>query len=183
MKRSFTAVLAACLAMAPFVATAAAPSTVEARIDRSQLRRGESLTLQIRLRGEATDERPDFAPLGVDFDVVSIQPLHRTTIVNSVRDASVDWTLELRPRREGALEISARADGDRVELVVADRGPGIPAADRERVVQRLVRLDASRALPGTGLGLAFVAAVARLHRGELRLEDNAPGLRAVLRLS
>jgi signal transduction histidine kinase len=82
-----------------------------------------------------------------------------------------------------ALEISARADGERVELVVADRGPGIAAADRERVVQRLVRLDASRALPGTGLGLAFVAAVARLHRGELRLEDNTPGLRAVLRLS
>jgi len=82
-----------------------------------------------------------------------------------------------------ALEISARACGDGVELVVADRGPGIPAADRERVVQRLVRLDASRALPGTGLGLSFVAAVARLHGGELRLEDNAPGLRAVLRLS
>jgi hypothetical protein len=107
VKRPFIAVLAVCLATAPCAAPAAAPSSVEARIDRSQLRHGESLTLQIRLRGEAADERPDFAPLGADFDVVSIQPLHRTTIVNGVRDMSVDWTLELRPRREGALEIPA----------------------------------------------------------------------------
>lgn len=69
-----------------------------------------------------------------------------------------------------------------IETAVSDCGPGIPADDRERVVKRFVRLESSRTQPGTGLGLSLVAAVARLHRGSLRLEDNAPGLRAVLSL-
>jgi len=67
-------------------------------------------------------------------------------------------------------------------ICVSDRGPGIPAKDRERVLRRFVRLEESRTQPGTGLGLSLVAAVARLHGGELSLEDNEPGLRAVLRL-
>jgi len=73
------------------------------------------------------------------------------------------------------------ADGN-AEIAVADRGPGIAEADRDRAVRRFVRLEASRTKPGTGLGLSLVAAVARLHNGTLRLEDNRPGLRAVLAL-
>ena len=69
-----------------------------------------------------------------------------------------------------------------VSISVSDRGPGIPAADRERVLKRFVRLEASRTRPGTGLGLSLVAAVARLHGGRILLEDNAPGLRIVLAL-
>jgi signal transduction histidine kinase len=65
---------------------------------------------------------------------------------------------------------------------VADRGPGIPETERGRVLKRFVRLEASRSLPGTGLGLSLVAAVARLHGGTIRLEDNAPGLRVVVAL-
>ena len=49
-----------------------------------------------------------------------------------------------------------------------------------RAVERFVRLEKSRSVPGSGLGLSLASAVARLHGGELRLEDNAPGLRAVL---
>ncbi len=66
-------------------------------------------------------------------------------------------------------------------LVVADNGPGIPPEERTRVTDRFVRLESSRNSPGTGLGLSLVAAVARLHDAELVLEDNRPGLRAVLR--
>ncbi|NRA08789.1 MAG: two-component sensor histidine kinase, partial [Myxococcales bacterium] len=62
-----------------------------------------------------------------------------------------------------------------------DAGPGIPAGERERVLQRFVRLDAARLKPGTGLGLSFVAAVADFHGALLRLEDAAPGLRVGLR--
>jgi signal transduction histidine kinase len=58
----------------------------------------------------------------------------------------------------------------------------VPVADRERVLDRFVRLEASRSEPGSGLGLSLVAAVARLHGGTLRLEDNEPGLRVVLAL-
>ncbi|TDT92653.1 signal transduction histidine kinase [Azorhizobium sp. AG788] len=74
-----------------------------------------------------------------------------------------------------------RQDGFAV-LSVTDSGPGIPDADRDRVVERFVRLEASRSRPGSGLGLSLVAAVARLHGGQLSFSDAAPGLRATLRL-
>jgi signal transduction histidine kinase len=80
------------------------------------------------------------------------------------------------------IVVGAHREGNRVVISVGDPGPGIPVADRARVVERFVRLEQSRSLPGSGLGLSLVAAVARLHRGELRLEDNTPGLKAVLSL-
>ncbi len=81
-----------------------------------------------------------------------------------------------------AVMVGARLSKDHVELVVADNGPGIPESDRERVLERFVRLETSRTRPGSGLGLSLAAAVARLHGGTIRLEDNAPGLRVVLSL-
>jgi signal transduction histidine kinase len=82
----------------------------------------------------------------------------------------------------GKVRIRIAVTSDGVELSVADTGPGIPAADRPRVTERFVRLEASRNSPGTGLGLSLVAAVAHFHNAELVLEDNAPtGLKAVLR--
>jgi len=83
--------------------------------------------------------------------------------------------------RSGIL-VTAHAEQDRIVLTVSDHGPGIPSADRSRVVDRFVRLERSRSLPGSGLGLSLVSAVARLHGGELKLEDNAPGLRARISL-
>jgi signal transduction histidine kinase len=80
------------------------------------------------------------------------------------------------------IEITVRGEGDRILLAVADHGPGIPPADRGRVVGRFVRLEHSRSQPGSGLGLSLASAVAHLHGGELRLEDNKPGLRAVIEL-
>ncbi len=80
------------------------------------------------------------------------------------------------------LEMSVRDDGDVVSLTVADRGPGIPQDQSEHVKDRFVRLDESRSMPGSGLGLSLVSSIARLHGGELALTDNAPGLRAILRL-
>jgi signal transduction histidine kinase len=80
------------------------------------------------------------------------------------------------------IDVSARTKGSLAEIVVTDRGPGVPVPERERVLDRFVRLEASRSEPGSGLGLSLVAAVARLHGGGLRLEDNEPGLRVVLAL-
>jgi signal transduction histidine kinase len=78
--------------------------------------------------------------------------------------------------------IEARRDGDKVLLSVTDHGPGIPEADRGHAVERFVRLEASRTLPGSGLGLSLASAVATLHGGGLALGDAGPGLCATLAL-
>ena len=80
------------------------------------------------------------------------------------------------------IVVKATDQGDRILLTVADGGPGIPQVDRARVLERFVRLEQSRSQPGSGLGLSLGAAVARLHGGEFRLEDNHPGLVSVIAL-
>jgi signal transduction histidine kinase len=82
----------------------------------------------------------------------------------------------------GEIVVAAGKEGERIALSVADHGPGIPEADRGRVVERFVRLEQSRSAPGSGLGLSLASAVARLHGGELKLEDNHPGLRSIIAL-
>jgi signal transduction histidine kinase len=84
------------------------------------------------------------------------------------------------------LRVRRRASGD-IELSVTDTGPGVAEADRERVVERFVRLENSRNAPGAGLGLSLVAAVARAHGGRLELDEGpgcfdgkGPGLRTAL---
>ena len=67
-------------------------------------------------------------------------------------------------------------------MVVQDNGPGIPPTERSRVVDRFYRLDQSRSLPGNGLGLSIVTAIASLHWGKLYLDDAAPGLLAGIAL-
>jgi signal transduction histidine kinase len=98
----------------------------------------------------------------------------------------LDNALKYGAREEGGpaapVGISARRVGDRVLIAVSDRGPGIPEADRGRVLERFVRLEGARTRPGFGLGLSLTAAVARLHGGALSLEDNAPGLKVTLSL-
>jgi signal transduction histidine kinase len=80
------------------------------------------------------------------------------------------------------IVVCALDSGDRILLTVADTGPGIPEAERSRVVERFVRLEQSRSQPGSGLGLSLASAVARLHGGELTLEDNQPGLKSIIAL-
>ncbi|SFV36547.1 Signal transduction histidine kinase [Devosia crocina] len=82
--------------------------------------------------------------------------------------------------RQGKITVTLRCEDTRVVIAVADNGPGIPEADRLKVLERFVRLEESRSEPGSGLGLALVNAVARLHGGHFRIEDNNPGVRAVI---
>ncbi len=100
----------------------------------------------------------------------------------------VDNAVKYTPRGGSVTLTARRTDGSggdggggAVELAVADSGPGIPEADRQRVLERFQRLEASRNSPGSGLGLSLVAAVARLHGAELVLDDNKPGLRVSMR--
>ncbi|WP_020649043.1 ATP-binding protein [Solimonas variicoloris] len=85
----------------------------------------------------------------------------------------------------GAAEIHLARDGAQAELRVDDHGPGIPAAEREAVLEPFYRRDHARTLDGggSGLGLAIVADIVRQHHGEFRLEETpGGGLRARVRL-
>jgi signal transduction histidine kinase len=75
------------------------------------------------------------------------------------------------------LQLTLQRGGPR--LVVADSGPGIPEAARDKVFQRFFRLEESRTSSGNGLGLSLVAAIAKIHGLTLSLQDNQPGLRVV----
>jgi signal transduction histidine kinase len=90
-----------------------------------------------------------------------------TQAVSNLIENALKYTYE-----NGRVEVRAvrRSDG-RIEISVADDGPGIAPADRDRVLERFVRLESARSTPGAGLGLSLVAAVARLHKGGLHLRD------------
>lgn len=124
---------------------------------------------------------------GLDL-VVSVMPVPIHGVkellaqaVSNLIDNAIKYGRPVDGSRGRIAVTLARAGGEAV-LTVADTGPGIPEVDRERVVERFVRLEASRTRPGSGLGLALVGAVARLHGGNLSFTDGAPGLVATLRL-
>ena len=88
----------------------------------------------------------------------------------------------------GAVKFRARRrSSGEIEYSITDTGPGVPEEDRDRVVQRFVRLDNSRTEPGSGLGLSLVVAVAEAHGGRVQLDEGpgeyggfGPGLRVAL---
>ena len=104
------------------------------------------------------------------------EPLLRQAVGNLLHNASQyageDVEVQVAVEEHGAL----------IRVVVADTGIGVPEDQRGRVQERFVRLDPARGSGGSGLGLAIVAACAKLHGGALKLEDNHPGLRAVLEI-
>ena len=119
-------------------------------------------------------EAPGAAPIHGNRELIS------QALANLV-DNAIKYGAPARPAEyESRLEIviTAITQGDHIQLAVADFGHGIPEVDRRRAVERFVRLEQSRSQPGSGLGLSLASAVARLHGGELKLEDNQPGLKA-----
>jgi signal transduction histidine kinase len=77
----------------------------------------------------------------------------------------------------GRIDVAVSGTQDAAVLEVADTGPGIPEDDRRRVLQPFIRLERDRSQSGSGLGLSLIAAVMRLHRATITLEDNQPGLK------
>jgi signal transduction histidine kinase len=125
-----------------------------------------------------TIDAPAAAPVRGNRELIS-QAL-ANLVDNAIKYAAPDAALPDGVRPE--IRIHAASVGDHILLTVADRGPGIPEADRARVLERFVRLEQSRSQPGSGLGLSLALAVAHLHGGDLKLEDNQPGLRTVISL-
>jgi len=108
------------------------------------------------------------APARVEGDPELLTQLLVNLVENALRHAGPSARIEVRTETgEG---------GPR--LVVRDDGPGAPADERGRLMDRFYRLERSRSTPGSGLGLALVAAVAKLHGAEVQLLDAGPGLEA-----
>ena len=130
-----------------------------------------------------------FAPVledaGQRLDIHPMSPLiiegHEQLLRQAVGNLLFNAGRHAGPSATVTLDVSSAAGV--AQVVVADDGPGIPEEHRSRVKERFVTLDAARGGSGSGLGLSIVAAAAKLHGGELRLEDNRPGLRAVLTLA
>jgi len=80
-------------------------------------------------------------------------------------------------REGGEVIVDVAHDRDGAALSVADNGTGIPITEHQHVFRRFYRLERSRSMPGNGLGLSLVAAVARLHGARIEMIDNLPGLK------
>ena len=91
----------------------------------------------------------------------------------------VDNAIKFTPKG-GHVVVGVRMTQDGPEILVSDTGPGLVDAERQTVLQRFYRGANAGATPGSGLGLSLVAAIVRIHRFALRLEDAQPGLRAVV---
>lgn len=93
-------------------------------------------------------------------------------------DNAIKYGAEVKP----VITVSAGENLHKktIEVSVSDNGAGIPAEKYEHVMERFVRLDESRTDNGSGLGLSLVSAIMKLHKGNLELSDNKPGLRATL---
>lgn len=104
---------------------------------------------------------------------VNADPTKLHDIVRNLAENAVNYAPE-----RAEIVLTARRNGARVEVEVADSGPGIPADDLGRVFERFYRVDKSRTGPGTGLGLAIVRHLVELHGGEVRA-SNRPGGGAV----
>jgi signal transduction histidine kinase len=93
----------------------------------------------------------------------------------------LDNAIKYTPKK-GKIHLQVKPSQDVIEVIVADSGPGIPAAEKAHVLERFVRLESSRHTHGNGLGLSLVKAIAGVHGAELVLGDNRPGLSVTLRL-
>jgi signal transduction histidine kinase len=94
----------------------------------------------------------------------------------------IDNALKFTPE-DGAIAIKVEKHDDGAEVSVTDTGPGVKEAEREKVVERFYRGDASRGTPGVGLGLSLVQAVAKLHGSTLVLVNRNPGLSVAFTLN
>jgi signal transduction histidine kinase len=148
-----------------------------AQLDSGAVPRREVVDLGAVVRGVAGRLATPRVPVQVDAapgvqvrgDAEGLARAVHNLLDNAVRHAA------------GGVDVTVRAEGAVVVLEVADDGPGVPPADRERIFERFARLDDARDRDagGTGLGLAIVRQVVRAHGGEVAVADDGPGARLV----
>lgn len=145
---------------------------------------------EISLSAAASDAAELYEPVAEDVDVELTGEIANNLNINGNRELIgqaltnlIDNAIKYASGHKTAkIWIKLANVGDKVHLTVADNGAGIPSDKHGEVIKRFVRLDESRNMPGTGLGLALVEAVMRLHGGELKLgatdmnDKDHPGL-------
>jgi signal transduction histidine kinase len=160
-----------------------------ARLEAGQSREGmDAFDLAQVARDVAELYEPSAEEVGVRVEIETEPDLHvrgsrelvGQAVANLVDNAIKHGATSASADRP--VTVRARRTEESVIVTVADHGPGVPEADRDRVLERFVRLETARSRPGFGLGLSLAAAVARLHGGTLTLNDNHPGLRVELSL-
>jgi signal transduction histidine kinase len=151
---------------------------------------------------EARDRRAGFLPIDLASIVAEAgelyQPLAEESGVRFFASADGPAIVEADPKllfeaisnlvdnaikftgQGAAVSIRLEYAAGSPRIVVEDNGPGVPEDERSAVVQRFYRIERDRGVGGSGLGLSIVAAIIRLHRFQLVLEDAEPGLRAVI---
>ena len=118
----------------------------------------------------------------IDIDI----QIEATPVIQGDRDLLFQATINLLDNaikyspKEGSIKLRVMDHEHKPAISVSDSGPGIPAVERDKVLQRFYRMDSSRSQPGSGLGLSLVAAVAEMHNAKLKLGDNHPGVIAEL---
>jgi len=153
-------------------------------------------------RIEYSEQRKSFKPVDINSILYDLQELYEPLIEEKGQSLSVeikepmmlladrdmlfqafanlfDNAIKYTPEK-GTISISASRVGRNWHIEIADNGPGIPKQEHEKVVQRFYRLDQSRTTPGSGLGLALVFAVLKLHKLNLSFSDNEPGLKVTV---
>ena len=143
----------------------------------------ETLDLRALLNDVAELYEPLAEAKRITLKVVALKPAEiqgDRGLISQALANLIDNAIKYTPE-DGAVIASMKLLDDEAVLEVRDTGPGIPQAERDHVLRRFVRLEASRNEPGSGLGLSLVAAVARLHDARIDLSDANPGLVATLR--
>jgi signal transduction histidine kinase len=108
----------------------------------------------------------------VHADATLMLQMFSNLVENAIRHAG----------RGATIRLECHGAGSEAIVRVIDSGPGIPPSERDKVFGRLYRLERSRNMPGNGLGLALVAAIAKLHQYAIELSDAQPGLCVTLRI-
>lgn len=118
------------------------------------------------------------------FNVSIMQPLYvlgNESLLSQAFANLLDNAIKFTPEG-GQISFEVSVYSDFVTVIVSDTGPGISPQYREKVFERFFRVDQTRHISGSGLGMSLVRAIVELHRGSIQLGDNKPGLRAEVRL-
>jgi signal transduction histidine kinase len=140
---------------------------------------------EAREEGPPSIDTSGISPVRVLGDPAALRRVVRNLLSNARRHADHNVTIRLSTDTAAPSGSHHAPAGPTATLSIADDGPGIPVADRERVFERFVRLDEGRARDagGAGLGLAIVAELVAAHGGRVWIEDNDPGARFCVELS